>query len=78
MLVIDKEGITHEVQKYIKSKDGEESVWCNDWYGRHVIGQDCEFSKEHIYKICELVGRRVQDANNYSDFVMKKIVDKNL
>lgn len=45
MLVIDNEGIIHEVQKYIKSSDGEESVWCNDWYGRHVIGKDCEFIK---------------------------------
>ena len=42
-----KETLTDQVfkvWKYIKSNDGEVSVWCNDWYGRHVIGQDCEFS----------------------------------
>jgi hypothetical protein len=42
-----KETLTDQVfkvWKYIESNDGEVSVWCNDWYGRHVIGQDCEFS----------------------------------
>jgi len=41
-----KEKLTDQVfkvWKYIESNDGEVSVWCNDWYGRHVIGQDCEF-----------------------------------
>jgi hypothetical protein len=37
------DGSIHEVRKYIKSDDGEQSVWCNTWYGRHVIGNDCEF-----------------------------------
>lgn len=40
--VIDKEGKVHDVWKYIMSNDGEASVWCNDWQGRHVIGNDCE------------------------------------
>jgi hypothetical protein len=42
-----KETLTDQVfkvWKYIESNDGEVSVWCNDWYGRHVIGQDCEFT----------------------------------
>lgn len=36
-----KDGQIFEVQKYIKS-DTEISIWCNDWYGRHVVGQDCD------------------------------------
>jgi len=31
-----------EVQKYVKSET-QESVWCNDWYGRHIIGEDCKW-----------------------------------
>jgi len=37
----------HEVRKYIKSDDGVQSIWCNTWYGRHVIGVDCKFTKDH-------------------------------
>lgn len=37
-----KDNTIHEVRKYIKSDDGEESVWCNDWYGHHKLGIDCE------------------------------------
>lgn len=36
----------HEVFKYIKSPEGEESVWCASWYGHHVIGVDCEFCEQ--------------------------------
>lgn len=32
------------VWKYINT-DEEISVWCRDWYGRHIIGADCEFYK---------------------------------
>jgi len=43
-----KTGNLHEVAKYVKSQtDGEESVWCNEWYGRHVIGKDCAFVKSY-------------------------------
>ena len=35
----------HDVWKYLKSSDGQESVWCFDWYGHHVIGVDCEFEQ---------------------------------
>jgi len=31
-----------EVHKYIFSEN-QHSVWCNEWYGRHVIGQDCDW-----------------------------------
>lgn len=33
----------HEVRKFIKDEEGIISVWSPTWYGRHVIGQDCEF-----------------------------------
>jgi hypothetical protein len=42
--VITKTGEVHEVHKYINN-DGEESIWCDEWYGRHVIGQDCEWQQ---------------------------------
>jgi hypothetical protein len=29
------------VRKYIIDDEGEESIWSNDWYGRHIIGRDC-------------------------------------
>lgn len=46
MYIVDlKTGWPHEVSKYVKSSDGEESVWCNTWYGRHIIGKDCAFAK---------------------------------
>ena len=38
-----------QVKKYvIDLQHNEESIWSNDWYGRHVIGSHCEWceSKE--------------------------------
>ena len=33
-----------EVRKYIKSDNPiEEHIWSNDWYGHHIIGNDCEW-----------------------------------
>ena len=32
-----------EVKKYIYAEGTEHHVWCDEWYGRHVIGQDCEW-----------------------------------
>ncbi len=38
------DGIVLKVNQYIKQAgSGEELVWCEDWYGRHTIGIDCEF-----------------------------------
>lgn len=37
------DGSIHEVRKYIKSDDGNEYVWCDTWYGKHVINKDCVF-----------------------------------
>lgn len=34
-----------EVNKYIFSEN-EHHIWCNDWYGRHVIGNDCKWFDE--------------------------------
>ena len=33
----------YEVWKFIKDSEGLISVWCDNWYGRHVIGEDCKF-----------------------------------
>ena len=50
MIVIDiKTGEPHRVWKYLLSGDGQESVWCHDWYGHHVIGDDCVFTKSVEY-----------------------------
>ena len=43
MEVINKAGIVYKVRKYILDSDLTESIWCDEWYGRHVIGQDCEW-----------------------------------
>lgn len=35
-----------QVRKYIIEPDSKnESIWSNEWYGRHVIGMDCEWYK---------------------------------
>jgi hypothetical protein len=36
-------GETYIVHKYILDNEGKQHVWCNDWYGHHVIGVDCEW-----------------------------------
>lgn len=33
----------HTVKKYILDSDKEQNIWCDSWYGRHVIGQDCKW-----------------------------------
>jgi hypothetical protein len=37
------DGSIHEVFKYIKDSDNRISVYSTTWYGRHIIGEDCEF-----------------------------------
>ena len=41
------DGSVHLVRKYIRSDldNIEYFVWCDDWYGRHKIGFDCDFYK---------------------------------
>lgn len=36
----------HKVRKYIIENDGTESVWCDTWHGRHIIGRHCDFVSE--------------------------------
>lgn len=52
--IISLNGKIYKIQKYIIDNEGQESVWCNDWYGKHVIGQDCEWYIEPIIKLCKL------------------------
>lgn len=43
MLVVNRISDNKEfvVWKYINN-GSEISIWCNGWYGRHVLGQDCK------------------------------------
>jgi hypothetical protein len=36
------DGCIFEVRKYIFS-DNEHHIWCNEWYGHHVVGKDCDW-----------------------------------
>ena len=36
-------GDTYTVHKYILDNEGKQHIWCNEWYGHHVIGVDCEW-----------------------------------
>lgn len=48
MWIIRKDtGESHRVRKIIWS-DIDISVWCNTWYGHHVIGVDCEFERPAV------------------------------
>lgn len=55
--VRDKEGREFKVYKYtIDGVNGEQNIWCNDWYGHHRIGVDCEWvtvedQDEKIYQL---------------------------
>ena len=50
MIVIDiKTGQPHKVWKYLLSGDEQQNVWCHDWYGHHIIGDDCVFAKSVEY-----------------------------
>ena len=37
------------VRKYIIDVVDEESIWSNEWQGRHVIGQDCVWHSYEPY-----------------------------
>src|SRR5262245_1217723 len=45
-----EDGTKHQVRKYVYHDDGIESIWSNSWYGRHVIGQDCEWAESEEVK----------------------------
>lgn len=61
MKVIDKDGNIYEVRKYIKADNGTIHIWCNKWYGHHIVGVDCEFHKIYRCMYCEK-DIRSQDA----------------
>lgn len=47
LFVIDKyTGERHEVNKivYHPENEPEPHVWCDTWYGHHIIGKDCEWA----------------------------------
>ena len=58
-----KDDSIHKVWKVIFS-DSEDriDVWCNTWYGHHVIGQDCEFE----YNIIKTEIENEQSKNHCS------------
>ena len=58
----------HDVWKYLKSSDGQESVWCFDWYGHHVIGVDCEFEQTIEQRELLITFRRWLIENECADF----------
>jgi len=39
------------VRKYIIDDNGIEYIWSNDWYGKHVIGYDCEWHEINGVKL---------------------------
>lgn len=48
------DNVIFRVRKYVRSdNENQELIWCDDWYGKHRIGYDCEWhafvTKKHIY-----------------------------
>lgn len=42
------------VRKYTIDDELEESIWSKEWYGRHVIGQDCEWAVNNTMVLYQL------------------------
>lgn len=53
--IITKAGEVHDVHKYINDSEGRENIWCDTWYGHHIIGQDCEWLDESPSKESDAV-----------------------
>lgn len=51
-----------QVWKYTINDELEESIWSKAWYGRHVIGQDCEWA---VLNNCRIV-------TNTPDIILKE------
>lgn len=60
-------GEIYTVWKYVLSIDGIESVWCNDWYGHHRIGFDCEWATEESEALPTMQERIKADAEAYAN-----------
>lgn len=45
-----------EVRKYSRSggEEPQENIWCDAWYGRHVIGVDCDWVESDVFNMQEL------------------------
>lgn len=44
------DGEVFKVWKYVlgSTSQPEEHIWCNDWYGHHIIGVDCEWAESNV------------------------------
>lgn len=44
------DGEVLKVWKYVLGSPSqpEEHIWCNDWYGHHIIGVDCEWFESNV------------------------------
>lgn len=63
--IITKSGDIHDVHKYINDNEGRENIWCNTWYGHHIIGQDCEWYEEAAQgAVCVKASERVPVNGN--------------
>lgn len=72
MIVIDIEtGQPHKVWKYLLSGNGQESVWCHDWYGHHIIGSDCVFAKSVEYSSNQNNKTLVKDDVSVNEVAVK-------
>ena len=61
MKIKSNTGEIHKVRKYIISDQGEESVWCNSWNGRHVIGIHCEWYVEPTKSAEEVANKAINE-----------------
>ena len=82
-------GEVFTVQKYTLSGGEEptENVWCGGWYGRHVVGNDCEwvverdFTDDDLNTIMDACIKAIRSPNcNLSSLIdiydlWKKILD---
>lgn len=58
LYILNKEtGEKHLVRKVIFG-DAETDVWSNTWYGRHVIGKDCEFCEDGVIVLGTVEGKK--------------------
>lgn len=60
-------GKIYPVFKYIACSDGTESVWCEEWYGHHRIGFDCEWATETKPLPTNTQERIKADATNFAN-----------
>jgi len=36
------DGQVFPVWKYLNANNEIISIWCHEWYGHHIVGEDCE------------------------------------